>query len=247
MLGLDPSLAKAGFVVLDLDAPDNVTVERGLLKTSNTDGILIQRLLKQQDQIRDMILKHDISFVGMEAPYFGGNSAEVLFALNQFIHKVFLDTGMYVVAFPPQTLKKLVFPDCSVCNIHKPHMINKAKEWLDLQGKTLAEDTADAYWAGYFGKRFYKWHIEKSLPEADLGNYEKEVFCGKHTFTRGPRAGYTEYRGIIYRENEFFFDFKAIKRRAEDAEQCRREKARQKKSGKKSGKKKSCKKSSDSG
>ena len=219
MLGLDPSLSKAGYVVLDLEGPDNETVERGLLKTSKSDGILVLRLIQQSAQVQEVIEKYDIKFVGMEAPFFDSFSTEQLFALNQFLHKVFLEKDLYVVCFPPQALKKLVYPDTSVRDIHKPQMIHKAKTVLGLHGHRLAEDIADAFWAGHFGKRYYKWHIEKSLLEKDLGDYEREVFCGKHTYTRGAKKGSTDYKGIVYRENELFFDFEVIKRRIKDAAQ----------------------------
>ena len=226
MLGLDPSLKKSGFVVLDTDKPDNEVVEKGLLKTTIGDGISVQRLIKQAGQIEDKIKKYGITYIGMEAPFFGADNTELLYALNQYLHKVFLEHGMFVVAFPPSMLKKLAFPDESASTIGKPHMIDRAKTMLDLHGRRLAEDVADAYWAGYFGKRYYKWHIEKSLSTDELGEYEQKAFCGKHTFTRGKRAGVTEYRGIVYRENELFFDFKVIKRRQDNA--CSKEKVRKK-------------------
>ena len=216
ILGLDPSLQKTGYVVLDTDAPESEVVERGLLKTSPKEGITVQRLIIQSENVAAMISKYDIKFIGMEAPFFGAGSTEVLFALNQFLHRVFLETNAFVVCFPPQMLKKLVFPDISVAGVHKPHMIDKAKTALGLQGKRLAEDVADAYWAGTFGKRYYQWHISKSLSTDDLGEYEKHTFCGKHTYTRGPKKGITDLTGIVYRENELFFDFKSIKRRASE-------------------------------
>lgn len=217
ILGLDPSLAKAGYVILDIDKPDTEVKEKGLLKTSNRDGVLVQRLIKQESQIREKIQAYDISFVGMEAPFFGAGSTEILFALNQFIHRLYLELDIFVVCFPPQMLKKLVFPDLNVSEVYKPHMIDRAKTMLNLHGKVLAEDVADAYWAGIFGKRFYNWHFKKILKEEELGDYERHVFCGSHTFKKGSRKGITNYTGIIYRENELFFDFKAIKRRIKDA------------------------------
>jgi Holliday junction resolvasome RuvABC endonuclease subunit len=219
ILGLDPSLNKAGYVVLDIDKPDNIVEDRGLLKTSTSDGILVQRLVKQASQIEGKLKKYNITFVGMEAPYFGGGSTEILYALNQFIHKLFLDMGIYAVCFPPQMLKKLVFPSESVSEIHKPHMIDRAKTMLNLHGKTLAEDVADAYWAGIYGKRYYNWHIRKTLKDDELGEYELNTFAGTHTYVRGDRKGETEYSGIIYRENNLFFDFKEIKRRVKNATQ----------------------------
>lgn len=217
LLGLDPSLQKAGYVVLDDASPSFSVVEKGMLKTTPEDGILVQRISLQAERVRSLLTKYGIEFVGMEAPFFGSGSTEILFALNQFLHKVFLELGSFVVCFPPQMLKKLVFPDISVADIHKPHMIDRAKAALGMHGKRLAEDVADAYWAGIYGGRFYRWYITKSLPESDLGEYERETFCGKHTFLRGPKKGLTEYNGIVYRENELFFDFKSIKRRANSA------------------------------
>jgi Holliday junction resolvasome RuvABC endonuclease subunit len=228
ILGLDPSLKKAGYVVLDVDKPDNVVEEKGLLKTSTDDGVLVQRLVKQISQIEGMLKKYNISFVGMEAPFFGAGSTEILFALNQFIHKLYLDLGIYAVCFPPQMLKKLVFPDKSASEIHKPHMIDRAKTSLNLQGKILSEDVADAYWAGIFGKRYYNWHIRKVLKDEDLGKYELHSFKGSHTFVKGTRKGDTDFSGIIYRENELFFDFKEIKRRAVNATQINKKTRRAK-------------------
>lgn len=222
MLGMDPSLRKVGYVVLDIDGPDDKIVDKGLLKTSDTDGILIQRILKQQEQIRNKLIEYKINFVGMEAPFFGGNEAEHLFALNQFIHNIFLDLGTFVVAFPPQQLKKLAIPIMSVSEIGKAHMVDAAKTFLGIHGRRLSNDIADAFWAGYYGKRFYKYFILKTLKEEDLGDYEKEVFCGKHTFSKGIKKGMVEYSGYIYRENEMFFDFVKIKERLKNAEEKRK-------------------------
>jgi Holliday junction resolvasome RuvABC endonuclease subunit len=233
LLGLDPSLAKSGYVVLDTEAPDGEVVEKGKLKTSTSDGITVLRLIKQQNQLRELIQKYDIKFVGMEAPYYGGWTAEILFALNQFLHKLFLDLGTYVVAFPPQQLKKLVFPTGNVKDIKKPQMIDKAKTALGLHGKVLAEDVADAYWAGIFGKKFYKRHVVEETTDKDLNKYEIEVFSGTHTYTRGAKKGITDYNGIIYQENSKFWNFKKIKRRALDGSSKKDDQKSSKKDNKK--------------
>jgi len=216
ILGLDPSLKKSGFVVMDLGKPVDVVEDKGLLRTDPTDGILVERLIKQTEQVRGKIREYNIKFIGAEAPFYEAFSTEILFALNQFLHRMYLEEGVYIVYFPPQQLKKLVFPDNKVHEIHKPQMIDKAKTALNLQGKKLPEDTADAYWAGYFGRRFKHWFIDKTLSEDDLGEYERGVFSGKHTFSKGMKKGVTEYSGIIYRENELFYDFEKIKRRIKD-------------------------------
>ena len=120
ILGLDASIRKAGFCVVDTDAPPFTIVERGRLYTTVADGIPIQRLLKQQKQIRELLERHSIDFVSMEAPYFGDGESERLYALNQFLHAVFLDRGTFVIAFPPQQLKKLAIPEKYSDEVHKP-------------------------------------------------------------------------------------------------------------------------------
>lgn len=211
MLGLDASLKKSGYVVIPIEGPDKEVVDKGLLKTNPSDGITVLRLLKQQRQIRNKLDQFDINVVGMEAPFFCGNETEKLFALNQFIHTIFLRRGVFVVAFPPSMLKKLAIPDMSSREVTKAYMIDAAKTALNMHGQRLAEDVADAFWAGWFGRRFYRFFIEKSLKESELGKYERKAFCEKHTYTRGAKKGSTEYKGIIYRENEFFYDFKIIR------------------------------------
>jgi Holliday junction resolvasome RuvABC endonuclease subunit len=217
MIGLDPSVAKTGFVVMDLDKPSTEVVDKGRLRTDPTDGIFVQRLIKQANQIRDKILEYDIKYVASEAPYFEGFNTEMLYALNQFLHREYLNLGVFVVYFPPSTLKKLVFPDKSSRKIYKSHMTQAAKESLGLVGRRLSEDTSDAYWAGVFGRKYYDWHFRKSLLDKDLNEYEYYTFAGKHTYTRGKKKGVTDYHGIIYRENDMFYDFDKIKRSSQDA------------------------------
>lgn len=217
MLGLDPSVKKTGYVVMDLDKPFTEVVDKGRLRTEPSDGIFVQRLIKQANQIRDKILEFDIKYIASEAPYFEGFNTEMLYALNQFLHREYLELGIYLVYFPPSTLKKLVFPDKSSRKIYKSHMTQAAKESLGLVGKRLSEDTSDAYWAGVFGRKFYDWHFRKNLTDKDLNEYEYYTFAGKHKFTRGKKKGTTDYRGIIYRQNDLFYDFDKIKRSSENA------------------------------
>jgi hypothetical protein len=51
------------------------------------------------------------------------------------------------------------------------------------------------------------------LKDSDLTEAETHTFCGKHTFTRGIKKGITEYTGLIYKENDQFFDYSKQKRK----------------------------------
>jgi Holliday junction resolvasome RuvABC endonuclease subunit len=215
IVGLDPSIKKAGFCVLDTDMPDDHFLERGRLTTSTKDGILVERLILQQLQVRTLLERDDIKFVSMEAPYFGGDESEHLFALNQYLHKVFLDLEIFVICFPPQQLKKLAVPGKSVNDIHKPQMVGKVKDLFNLHGQVVTDDEADAMHAGRLGKLFYQWYFEKKIKDSDLPEDVYKVFAGTHTYTRGPKKGITIREGLIYRENELFFDFKKVSERGE--------------------------------
>lgn len=215
ILGLDPSIKKAGYCILDSSAPYDTLVSRGRLKTSGADGILVQKLILQADRIKGLILNNNIAMVSMEAPYFGGNESEHLFALNQFLHRVFIETGAYVLTFPPQQMKVLAVPDKKAQDISKPQMIGEAKSRYHLQGKPLPDDEADALHAGHLGKLFYNWFFTKKLSDSELHPRILDAFAGKKTYTKGLRKGTSDYYGLIYRENELFFDFKAIVERKE--------------------------------
>jgi Holliday junction resolvasome RuvABC endonuclease subunit len=215
IMGLDASIRKAGFCILDTDAPMPSYLERGRLYTTPADGILIQRLLKQQAAIEAKLDKWNIDFVSMEAPILNAPESEHLFALNQFIHQVFLKRGTFVIAFPPQQLKKLAMPDIKIDSeeVGKAHMQLRAQVYYDLEGRNLTDDEADALHAGRLGKIFYNWHFQKTLKDSDLEPLILKAFKGKHTYTRGAKTGVTDYNGMIFRENELFFDFNMIAKR----------------------------------
>jgi len=211
IMGLDASIRKTGYCILDTDKPDTHFVERGRLYTYNTDGILIQRLLKQQKQIADKMEEFSVGFVSMEAPLLNVSESEELYALNQFIHNVFLQRGTYVICFPPQQLKKLALPNKSITSeeIGKAHMVLEAQFYFNLEGKNVTDDEADALHAGRLGKQFYRRYILKDK-SVELPPVTLKAFEGKKTFTRGDKKGITEYTGLIYRENELFYDFSKV-------------------------------------
>jgi len=206
--GFDPSLAHFGWVCFDEKIPGlEAATQGGVFKTDPTDGLLVQRLLLQQERISLFLSSRNIKFVSMEAPVWGDYNSEMLFALNQFLHQTFMDLGIYVVQFPPTTLKKYAYPKMNPKNVTKHYMTDKAKKELSRQGKRLSEHVADAYFAGKLGLKFYKWLFLHEFSDSDLSKHEQELFCGKHAFTRGLKKGTTEYNGVIYKENEKFWDY----------------------------------------
>ena len=209
IVGFDPSVTHFGWVTFDDTKTGRDSVlEGGVFQTDTSDGLMVQRLLMQQERIRLFLLSRNIKFVAMEAPVWGDFSSELLFALNQFTHQIYLDMKMYVVQFSPSTLKKYAYPTMDPDEITKHHMTHAAKTDLGRHGKRLSEHVADAYFAGKLGLRYYRWLFKKELTDDDLSEHERELFCGKHTFVKGAKRGITEYTGIIYKENEKFFDYR---------------------------------------
>ena len=206
--GFDPSLTHFGWVILDeTKTGKDAVVETGTFVTAPTDGLLVQRLIMQRERVRQLLTDRSVQFVSMEAPYWGGYSTELLFALNQFVHEVFLNLKVFVIYIQPDTLRKIAIPNMNPKEVNKNHMVHQAKTELDRQGKRLSEHVADAYFAGKVGHMFFRWYFLKQLTDNDLPEYTREVFCGKHTFVKGDKKGTTEYNGIIYNENDLFFDY----------------------------------------
>jgi len=208
----DPSITHFGWVILDETKSGRESVlKAGVFKTEPSGGLLVQRLIMQRERVRWLLEQEKITFIATEAPYWGDFSTELLFALNQFLHEVYMNQKAYVVYIQPTTLKKITYPELKVDEVTKHHMTHRAKEELNRQGKRFSEHVADAYFVGKLGLRYYQWLFLKQIPDVDLTEAEQDLFCGKHTYVRGEKKGITEYTGIIYRENDQFFDYRAKK------------------------------------
>jgi len=209
VLGFDPSLTHFGWVLLDEHGKGkDRLLDFGTFATTRSDGLLVQRLILQRERARQLIKSTGVNFVSMEAPYWQDFSTELLFALNQFLHSVFLDLEVFVLYLQPMSLKKAAVPDMNPHDATKHHITHAAKTELDKHGRRFSEHVSDAYFAGKVGCKFYKWFILRELNDSDLTKDEWNLFCGKHTFKRGVKKGITEYKGIIYKENDQFFDYR---------------------------------------
>ena len=207
--GFDPSITHIGWIIFDeTKTGPRAVLEAGTFQTSPKDGHLIQRILMQQERIKLLLTSRNVNFISMEAPIWKDYNSEMLFALNQYIHQVLLDMKLFMIHLQPSTLKKYAYPDMDPDEVTKSHMTHQAKKELHRMGKRFSEHVADAYFAGKIGLKFYQWYFLHMFSDDDLTEHERNLFCGKHTFTRGAKKGLTEYTGIIYRENERFFDYR---------------------------------------
>lgn len=215
--GFDPSLTHFGWVIMDeKKTGSEALLNHGTFTTKPSEGLLVQRLIYQRERARKLLTDYDVHFVSMEAPYWQDFSTELLFALNQYLHNIFLDLGIQIIYIQPLTLKKMAIPSMNPQEVTKHHMVHAAKTELNKQGKRFSEHVSDAYFAGKIGCRFYKWFILKELKDEDLTPGEHHFFCGKHTYVRGAKKGLTDYTGIIYKLNDQFFDYSEIPKKSND-------------------------------
>jgi len=216
--GFDPSLTHTGWVVFDENRIGKESVlEAGVFRTETSDGTIVQRLIMQRERVRLLLEAKNVRFVTMEAPIMQEWSTEILFALHYYYHEIFLELGVFVVLIHSSSWKSICFPGKDINEITKAHSSHLAKVELGRQGKRLSEHVADAYHLGKIGHRFYQWYIMHLFKDDGLTEAEQNLFCGKHTFQRGEKKGMTEYTGIIYRENEMFFDYSKYRSRNKEA------------------------------
>jgi hypothetical protein len=208
IVSFDPSLTHFGWILFDEHKQGkDALLSHGIFKTGPSDGLPVQRIITQKERVKKLLIDNNIKFVAMEAPIWGDFNTELLYALNQFLHQVFLDLSIYVVYVQPTSLKKFAYPKLNPNTVTKHMITHQAKTELDKHGKRFAEHVADAYFIGQIGLYFYKWFFLKTVKDEELPEYLNRFFQGKHTFTRGNKKGITEYKGIIYRENDQFFDY----------------------------------------
>ena len=206
--GFDPSLTHLGWVIIDETKTGKEAVtEAGVFKTAPKDGLLVQRLIAQREKVRLLLSSRGIKFVAIEAPLFMDFSTELLFALHQHLHEAFLDLQVFVLYISNSAVKKYAYPNLNLDEITKNHMTHLAKKELGRMGKRFSEHAADAYFVGKIGLKFHQWFIQHKFMDKDLSEYEQHLFCGKHMFVKGLKKGMTEYTGLIYRENDQFFDY----------------------------------------
>lgn len=204
----DPSVTHLGWVTFDETLSGREAVkEAGVFITDTSTGMLVQRLIQQREKVRELLLTRNIKFVTMEAPILQEFSTEMLYAMHYYLHEVFLDLGVFLLLIHSSTWKSVFFPGTNSNEVTKHMSSHLAKTELDRQGKRFSEHVADAYHLGKIGHTFHQWHFQRKIKDEELSEKLRELFCGKHTFTRGIKKGLTEYTGLIYRENELFFDY----------------------------------------
>lgn len=205
VLGLDESITSFGWCVLE----SNKIIDKGTFKTDPRTGLMLQRLMLQRDRVKDLIKRFNIKYIGIEAPLQNVRSSEILYALNQFLHEIFLNEKLNVVQFAPLKLKALAIPTMLPTKVLKSDMVDLMKKEIGSE-KRIKHDIADAYFAAKFGNFWWEWLTEKT-DFSKLPLHVQQSFKKEHTFTRGKKKGFVEKSGIYYRKNSQYWVYKEFK------------------------------------
>lgn len=213
-LGIDPSLTNTGYCLYDSSKTGKDTIiDLGMFQTSEK-MLEILRYDYIAESIHKIIKKYQLKRVGSEYPIFGTTQSENLFALYSYIKKVFWKNKVDVVYFAPVQLKMLAKLDPGKKKkMTKTDMIAAMQRDLGLKKASLKKtritgDMADAYHVAHYASRFWDFYDGK-LVEKDLTKSEYKAFAYQHIFKRGIKKGKIDpnERGILYKENELFFQF----------------------------------------
>jgi len=210
VLGLDPSLTGFGWAIHNPRvAGRGRVVARGVLSTSAKAAFVWRYMYMRQAVVEVLQLYPEVSRVGVESPPFGEQWSEGLYGLFLYVNEALFTSRKDVVFFDPARVKTLARADSSVRRgtMDKRSMIEAAK--ADTTIKSWNHNAADAYIVARSAARFWDY-MDGHLTDDELTPSEQSVFLATHTFTRGPKAGKTQRKGLVFKEGDRFFQFSQL-------------------------------------
>lgn len=205
VLGLDPSLTNYGWALhCPLETGKARCPLRGRWKTK-PKMLEVSRYMYMRDQLQALIQEHQPDHVCIESPIFGAQYSEGMYGLFLYSQEAIYRERKDLVLLSVSQIKKharLSLDLPSTWNMMKPNMVEAAKE--DSGGKGhWNHNEADAYLCARLGAKF--WLLQDGIITPDeLTEFEHATFLHTHTYTRGERAGETDYKGLVYREGDRF-------------------------------------------
>lgn len=208
VLGLDPSLTNYGWALHDTEAPIGCSdrcLSRGRFQTP-ADMEFVTRYMTQRDRLASLVRDTKPDKVGIEFPVFDNLFSEGMYGLFLYSCEALRNEGCDVVFWSPLQVKA-----------HARESLSRPKGWVmdkaDMveaskidTGSTKAwnHNEADAYLVARLSGRFWSRYAEQ-LSDDVLTPTELKYFTEIKQFVRGKKAGRSERRGVIYRENDRFF------------------------------------------
>lgn len=203
VLGLDPSLSNFGWSIYDSSEIGGSSLPlRGRFQTS-AKTVFIDRYIDLRSRLRKLIQEHQPDKVACEYPIFQAIYSEGMYGLFLFTCEAIKEERKDVVFFSPGQVKahaKLFLNRPKSWKMEKPDMVEAAqKAVLPAKGK-WNHNEADAFWVAFSGFRFWSFLAGETT---DLSLVEKKQF----TEIKQTRNGVDKRSGIMYRENERFFNW----------------------------------------
>lgn len=205
VMGWDPSLTNFGWVLHQDDAEgEDRVLARGRIQTSSKEMEIV-RYMTIRSTLQQLLRAHQPDRISIEYPVFNNLYSEGMYGLFLFTWEAIWTEKKDVVFFSPGQLKA-----------HARHLLGRPKGWKMMKGDMVAaaqadtgggswnHNEADAYWAARTGARFWRL-FDGDITVEDLTAIEKHQFLKIHTFQRGRKAGKTERKGLLFRENKRFF------------------------------------------
>jgi hypothetical protein len=213
ILGFDPSLTNFGWALHDTEADGAARcIKRGRFKTSSKT-LFVARYMDLRERVRGLLQEHQPDAVASESSVFGELYSEGMYGLFLYVVEACYTEGVDLVLFTPPQLKAhaRAFLERPTVNgrkwtMHKGDMAEAARDHCGGKGRIWDNNEADAYWAAVAGGRFWK-RLRGVITDADLTDVEKAQFARINTPSRGKSAGETQKTGLLYKENERFWQW----------------------------------------
>lgn len=208
VLGLDPSLTNFGWAYHDTEATGKARcIERGRFQTpANME--FVDRYVFLRERLRQLLRRRPPDRVSLESSVFGELWSEGMYGLFLYTCEALKLERQDVVLWTPPQVKSHAREHLgrpAGWKMMKPDMVEAAR--TDTGGKgRWNHNEADAYLIAVLGARF--WNLwDGRLTEADLTDVEKRYFTEVKTYQRGKHAGKTVHKGVMYREDDRFFQW----------------------------------------
>jgi hypothetical protein len=209
VLGLDPSLTNFGWAIHDALAPvgsRSRCESRGRFQTS-AKTLFIDRYCDLRLQLRELVQEVKPDKVGLEFPVFNDLWSEGMYGLFLFTCEALKAEGQDVVFWSPMQVKahaRETLERPKGWKMMKGDMVEAAKE--DTGGGRWNHNEADAYLVGRLAARFWLLWTDQ-IKEQELSPLERRYFLQVKRYIRGKKAGRTDLKGVLYREDERFFQW----------------------------------------
>lgn len=208
VLGLDPSLSGFGWALVESDATGLVRSQaRGTWRTQKKDfPSFVDRYVYLRGKIQKLISESKVDRASIESPTFGQEASSQMHSLFTFSCEALRENQLDTLLVGNTQTKAWVrryLNRPGEWTISKHEMVSAARR-MTGERSNWTGDSADAFWVGYLGARFWLF-FDRELEKSSLTPYEIKIFTEIQKPKKGKKAGQTLKKGLIHRRNDRFF------------------------------------------